>query len=122
MQNSSTLDGLISYVLKPRENGCSLSLWVAERVAERRLLNDDGIAMGEDTWLELVLAFVTPEERKILRVPARDQRAELGEDDGYDVATLQEALALCDPNNFKRFSLANCMMRGAFSSSSLIMS
>jgi hypothetical protein len=48
MQNSSILDGLISYVLKPRENGCTLSLWVAERVAERRLLNDDGIAMGEE--------------------------------------------------------------------------
>lgn len=26
MQNSSVLDGLISYVLKPRENGCTLSL------------------------------------------------------------------------------------------------
>ncbi len=26
MQNSSVLDGLISYVLKPRENGCPLSL------------------------------------------------------------------------------------------------
>ena len=108
MQNSSVLDGLISYVLKTRENGCSLSLWVAERVAERRLLNDDGIAMGEDTWLELILAFVTPEERQILRVPARDQRAELGEDESYDVSTLQEALALCDPSNFKRFSQANC--------------
>ena len=75
-------------------------------MAERRLLNDDGIAMGEDTWLELILAFVTPEERQILRVPARDQRAELGEDESYDVSTLQEALALCDPNNFKRFSQA----------------
>ncbi len=41
----------LSLMLKPRENGCALSLWVAERVAERRLLNDDGIAMGEDTWL-----------------------------------------------------------------------
>ncbi len=42
MQNSSVLDGLISYVLKPRENGCPLSLWTAERVAKRRLLQDDG--------------------------------------------------------------------------------
>ncbi len=37
MQNSPVIDGLISYILKPRENNCTLSLWVAERVAERRL-------------------------------------------------------------------------------------
>jgi hypothetical protein len=49
MQNSSVIDGLISYILKPRENNCTLSLWVAERVAERRLLNEDGIEMSEDT-------------------------------------------------------------------------
>jgi hypothetical protein len=58
MQNSSVIDGLISYTLKHRENNCTLSLWVAERVAERRLLNEDGIEMGEDTWLELILSFV----------------------------------------------------------------
>jgi hypothetical protein len=107
MQNSSVLDGLISYVLKPRENGCPLSLWVAERVAERRLLNDDGIEMGEDTWLELVLAFVTADERQTLRVPARDQRTENGEAAGYDVAALQLSLTACDPNNFKKFHQAN---------------
>jgi hypothetical protein len=56
-------------VLKPRENGCTLSLWVAERVAERRLLNEDGIEMGKDTWLKLILAFVTTDEKQILRVP-----------------------------------------------------
>jgi hypothetical protein len=43
MQNSSIIDGLLSYVLKPRENGCPVGLWVAERLAERRLLNKDGI-------------------------------------------------------------------------------
>ncbi len=52
MQNSSTIDGLISFILKPRENGCPVGLWVAERIAERRLLNEDGIEMSEDTWLE----------------------------------------------------------------------
>ena len=31
MQNSSTIDGLISFILKPRDNGCPISLWVAER-------------------------------------------------------------------------------------------
>jgi hypothetical protein len=43
MQKSSTIDGLISFILKPRDNNCPISLWVAERIAERRLLNDDGI-------------------------------------------------------------------------------
>jgi hypothetical protein len=108
MQNSSVVDGLISYILKPRENNCTLSLWVAERVAERRLLGEDGIEMSEETWLELVLAFVTSEERQTLRVPARDQRARNGEHEGYDVAQLQQALSLCDPENFKRFRQANC--------------
>jgi hypothetical protein len=108
MQNSSVLDGLISYVLKPRENGCPLSLWTAERVAERRLLRDDGIGMSEETWLELVLAFMTAEEEQTLRVPARDARAENGDDAGYNTATLQAALAECDSENFKWFRQANC--------------
>jgi hypothetical protein len=108
MQNSSVVDGLISYILKPRENNCTLSLWVAERVAERRLLQKDGIEMSEDTWLELVLSFVTSEERQTLRVPARDQRARNGEHEGYDVVQLQEALAVCDSENFKRFRQTNC--------------
>jgi hypothetical protein len=58
MQNSSVLDSLVSYVLKPRENGCPLSQWVAERVAERKLLNEDGMIEMSNTCLELILAFV----------------------------------------------------------------
>jgi hypothetical protein len=47
MQNSSsTIDGLISFILKPRDNNCPISLWVAERLAERRLLNDDGVGIA----------------------------------------------------------------------------
>ncbi len=49
MQNSSTIDGLISFILKPRDNYCPIGLWVAERIAERRLLNEDGIEMSEDS-------------------------------------------------------------------------
>jgi hypothetical protein len=74
MQNSSTIDGLISYILKPRDSNCPISLWVAERVAERRLLNDDGIEISEDTWLELLLAFVTNKEKQTLQVLARRVR------------------------------------------------
>jgi hypothetical protein len=108
MQNSSVIDGLISYILKPRENSCTLSLWVAERVAERKLLNEDGIGMSKDTWLELILAFVTTEEWQTLRVPARDQRGDFGEEAGYALTDLQRALVECDSNNFKRFRQTNC--------------
>jgi hypothetical protein len=51
MQNGSVVDGLISYILKPRENNCTLSLWVAERVAERRLIGEDGIEMSTSTCI-----------------------------------------------------------------------
>jgi hypothetical protein len=64
--------------------------------------------MSEDTWLELILSFVTFEERQTLRVPARNQRVELGENAGYGVDDLQRALAACDPSNFKRFRQNSC--------------
>ncbi len=51
---------------------------------------------------------MTSEERKTLRVPARDQRAEFGDNAGYSVAELQRASADCDPNNFKKFRQTNC--------------
>jgi hypothetical protein len=108
MQNSSTIDGLISFILKPREKGCPIGLWVAERIAERRLLNEDGIDMSEDTWLELVLAFLTNEEKQTLQVPARDQRAGFEGGNGYDVLSLQRSLLRFDPNTFRRFQQAQC--------------
>ncbi len=88
MSEKTTIDGLISFILKPRDNGCPIGLWTAERLAERRLLNDDGIDMSEDAWLELLLAFVTNEEKQILQVPTRDQRAAFNEGAGYDVLAL----------------------------------
>ncbi len=106
MQNSSTIDGLLSYVIKPRENGCPIGLWVAERVSERKQLNEDGIDMSEDTWLELTLSFVTNEEKQTLQVPARDRRAEI--ENGYGVQQLQQSLAQYDPITFKPFRQANC--------------
>jgi hypothetical protein len=108
MQNSSTIDGLISFILKPRDNNCPIGLWVAERIAERRLLNEDGIEMSEDTWLELVLAFVSNEEKQTLQVPARDQRAAYDMGAGYDVLTLQRALNRFDPATFRKFQQSHC--------------
>jgi hypothetical protein len=66
--------------------------------------------MSEDTWLELILSFVTSEERQTLRVPARDQRVELVDHAGYGVDDLQRALAACDPNNCKRFRQNSCFV------------
>ncbi len=108
MQNSSTIDGLISYILKPRDNNCPISLWAAERIAERRLLNDDGIEMSEDTWLELLLAFVTNEEKQTLQVPAREQRAAVDGGAGYTVMSLQRALTRYDPATFRKFQQGHC--------------
>jgi hypothetical protein len=108
MQNSSVIDGLLSYVIKPRENGCPIGLWIAERIAERRLLNDDGIDMSEDTWLELVLAFVTNEEKQTLQVPARERRGEHDDGNGYTVLSLQGALARFDPATFRKFKQSFC--------------
>jgi hypothetical protein len=79
---------------------------VAERVAERKLLNEDGIDMSEDTWLELTLSFITNEEKQTLQVPARDRRPEVA--GGYGVPQLQRALAQFDPSTFKPFWQANC--------------
>ncbi len=58
-QLGSTIDDLLSYVIKPRENHCPIGFWVAERIAERKLFNEDEIDIAEDIWLELTLAFIT---------------------------------------------------------------
>ena len=85
-----------------------IGLWIAERIAERRLLNDDGIDMSEDTWLELVLAFVTNEEKQTLQVPARERRGEHDDGNGYTVLSLQGALARFDPATFRKFKQSFC--------------
>jgi hypothetical protein len=108
MQNSSTIDGLISFILKPRDNNCPISLWVAGRLAERRLLNDDGIKMSKDTWLELLLAFVINEEKQTQQTPARDQRAAFNDGDGYDILSLQRSLNRFGPNTFRKFQQSHC--------------
>ncbi len=106
MQNSSTIDGLLSYVIKPRENNCPIGLWVSKRLVERRLLNDDGIDMSEETCFELILAFITNEEKQTLQIPARDRRAEIG--GAYGMQQLQQALTRFDPSTFKLFRQTNC--------------
>jgi hypothetical protein len=96
------------FILKPRDNNCPISLWVAERIAERRLLNYDGIEMFEDTWLELLLAFVTNEEKQTLQVPVKEQRAAFADGAGYDVLLLQRSLNRFDPSTFRKFQQSHC--------------
>jgi hypothetical protein len=37
-QNSELTQDLLSYILKPREEGCPIYLWAAERISESKLL------------------------------------------------------------------------------------
>ncbi len=64
--------------------------------------------MSEDTWLELLLAFVTNEEKQTLQVPAREMRAAFDDGAGYDVMTLQASLGRFDPGTFRKFQQGHC--------------
>ncbi len=64
--------------------------------------------MSEDTWLELLLAFVTNEEKQTLQIPAREHRAAFNDGEGYDVLALQQSLNRFDPNTFKKFQQSHC--------------
>ncbi len=64
--------------------------------------------MSEDIWLELLLAFVTNEEKQTLQVPARDQRAAFNAGAGYNVSELQRSLGRFDPSTFRKFQQGHC--------------
>ncbi len=66
------------------------------------------IEMSEDTWLELLLAFITNEEKQTLQVSAREQRAAHDNNAGYDVLTLQRSLNRFDPATFRKFQQGHC--------------
>jgi hypothetical protein len=58
---------LLDFLLKARDDGLMISLWVAERRAERTLL--------ETLWLEHVFHYVSSHEKQMLNVPAEKDRA-----------------------------------------------
>ncbi len=64
--------------------------------------------MSEDTWLELVLAFVSNDEKQTLQIPARDQRQAFNDGEGYDILALQRSLDRFDPNTFRKFQQSHC--------------
>jgi hypothetical protein len=63
-QNSEFTQDLLSYILKPREEGCPIYLWTSERILESNLLTANGLTMSDQAWLAYTLAFITPEERQ----------------------------------------------------------
>ncbi len=71
-QNSELTQDLLTYILKPREEGCPVYLWVAERTSESNLLtaNGNGLAMSNQAWLAYTIAFITADERLVLQVPS----------------------------------------------------
>ncbi len=66
LKDTSVADGLLSYLLRPREEWLASHLWVAERMTEKRWLTADGVRMDSATWLAFTLAFITNEERQVL--------------------------------------------------------
>jgi hypothetical protein len=46
-QNSELTQDLLSFILKPREEGCPIYLWAAERISESNLLTANGLAMSD---------------------------------------------------------------------------
>jgi hypothetical protein len=112
-QNSELTQDLLSYILKPREEGCPIYLWAAERISESNLLTADGLAMSNQAWLAYTLAFVTPDERQILHVPSLADRATYDNGRGYALSDPEEAIGTMDVTTLKRFRQSACNDPGA---------
>ena len=107
-QNSELTQDLLSYILKPREEGCPIYLWAAERISESKLLTANGLAMSDQAWLAYTLAFITPDERQVLQVPSLAERAGYNHGNGYTLADLEAAISAMDVTTLKRFRQATC--------------
>ena len=107
-QNSELTQDLLSYILKPREEGCPIYLWAAERISESKLLTANGLAMSDQAWLAYTLAFITPDERQVLQVPSLAERAGYNHGHGYTLADLETAISAMDVTTLKRFRQATC--------------
>jgi hypothetical protein len=107
-QNSELTPDLLSYILKPREESCSIYLWAAERISESNLLTANGLAMSNQAWLAYTLAFITPDERQILHVPSLADRATYDNGRGYALSDLEEAIGAMDVTTLKRFRQSAC--------------
>ena len=107
-QNSELTQDLLSYILKPREDGCPIYLWAAERISESNLHTANGLTMSNQAWLAYTLAFITPDERQILHVPSLADRATYHHGRGYALSDLEAAIGAMDVTTLKRFRQSAC--------------
>jgi hypothetical protein len=107
-QNSELTQDLLSYILKPREEGCPIYLWAAERILESKLLTASGLTMSDPAWLAYTLAFITPEERQVLQIPSLADRQTYDHGRGYTLVDLETAIDTMDVATLKRFRQAAC--------------
>ena len=99
---------MLSYILKPREEGCPIYLWAAERISESNLLTTNGLTISDPAWLAYTLAFITAEERQILQVPSLADRAAYDNGRGYILSDLETAINAIDVTTLKRFRQSAC--------------
>ncbi len=108
-QNSELTQDLLSYILKPREEGCPVYLWVAaERISESNLLTANGLNMSNQASLAYTIAFITHEERLILQVPSLQEREAYDGGRGYELTDLEAALGTLDVTTLKAFRQNAC--------------
>jgi hypothetical protein len=108
LPDSTKSNDILDHFLKPREDALTVSLWTAERRAERSLLETDGITLPECTWLEYVLCFLSAHEKQVLKVPGQKDMKSFNSNAGYNMSDLEAAIALTDPTTFQRFRQAHC--------------
>ena len=108
LRDGSKSNDLLAFFHKTRENGLTVPLWVAERRAERSLLEKDQVSLPEETWMEYVLHFVPPEEKQHLDVPSAKDRKTHNAGAGYTLADLETSIATADVDSFKRFNQKHC--------------
>jgi hypothetical protein len=108
LQRSELTQDLLSYILKPREEGCPIYLWTAERISESNLLTNNGLTMSDPAWLAYTLAFITPEERQILQIPSLADRVSYDNGRGYTLVDLETSINAMDVTTLKRFRQSAC--------------
>jgi hypothetical protein len=106
--NSEQTQDLLNYILKPREKGCPIYLWVAERTSESNLLTANGLAMSNQAWLAYTIAFITADERLVLQVPSLQERAAYDNGRGYELSDLEDAIGHMDVTTLKPFRQSAC--------------
>ncbi len=94
---------MLTFLMKVRDDGTLVYLWIAERRAQRQELVNSQVVLPEAMWLAYVLSFVSAEERLILQVPADKDFSVFGAGAGYQMTDLETSCARTDTHSFKTF-------------------